>query len=141
VITNNCEHFCEWCVHGEHQSHQVGNLLAHCSKVWRGLAQFWKRCPGRSSQVFVNTVMAVSKNPVSAKLVFAMPLVMCLLLGGCLSSDYAPPKERALESPADLGLSAAPASELSNLLRITASGFANCWIARRPDGEPQWWGE
>jgi lecithin:retinol acyltransferase len=62
VITNNCEHFCEWCVHGEHQSYQVGNLLTHCSKVWRGVVEFWKRCPGRSSEVFVNTVMAVSKN-------------------------------------------------------------------------------
>jgi hypothetical protein len=27
VITNNCEHLCEWCLHGEHQSYQVGNLL------------------------------------------------------------------------------------------------------------------
>jgi len=32
-----------------------------------------------------------------------------LLLGGCISSHYAPPKERALENPADLGLSAAAA--------------------------------
>jgi Lecithin retinol acyltransferase len=61
VITNNCEHFCEWCVHGEHQSYQVGNLLAHCSKVWRGVAEFWKRCPGRSGEVFVNTVWRFPK--------------------------------------------------------------------------------
>ena len=107
VITNNCEHFCEWCVHGEHQSYQVGNLLAHCLKVWRGVAEFWKRCPSRCSEFFLNTVMAVSKSPVSAKIVFAMPLVMCLLLGGCISSGYAPPKERALESPAD-GIVAQP---------------------------------
>jgi NodT family efflux transporter outer membrane factor (OMF) lipoprotein len=96
-------------VHGEHQSYQVDNLLAHCLKVWRGVAEFWNRCPDGSSEVFVNTVMSVSKSPVSAKLACAMPLVMGLLLGGCISSHYAPPKERALESPADLGLSAAPA--------------------------------
>lgn len=23
VLTNNCEHFCEWCVRGEHRSYQV----------------------------------------------------------------------------------------------------------------------
>jgi NodT family efflux transporter outer membrane factor (OMF) lipoprotein len=47
----------------------------------------------------------------------ALPLVIGLLLGGCISSHYAPPKERALENPADLGLSA----------------------ARAPVAGPQWW--
>ena len=47
----------------------------------------------------------------------ALPLVIGLLLGGCISSHYAPPKERALENPADLGLSA----------------------ARAPIADPQWW--
>jgi len=58
----------------------------------------------------VNTELSVLKSPVSAKLGCTMPVVMGLLLGGCISSHYAPPKERALENPADLGLSAAPAS-------------------------------
>jgi NodT family efflux transporter outer membrane factor (OMF) lipoprotein len=35
-----------------------------------------------------------------------MPLVTALMLGGCISSHYSPPKQRALENPADLGLSA-----------------------------------
>jgi NodT family efflux transporter outer membrane factor (OMF) lipoprotein len=39
----------------------------------------------------------------------AMVLAIGLLLDGCISSNYAPPKERALESPADLGLSGTPA--------------------------------
>jgi hypothetical protein len=26
--TNNCEHFCEWCLRGEHRSYQVEALLA-----------------------------------------------------------------------------------------------------------------
>ena len=65
----------------------------------------------------MNTVLSVSKNRVSPKLVRTMPLVMGLLLGGCISSHYAPPHERALESPADVGLSAAPA----------------------PVADPEWW--
>jgi hypothetical protein len=28
LFTNNCEHFCEWCVHGEHRSYQVDYVLA-----------------------------------------------------------------------------------------------------------------
>lgn len=44
VLTNNCEHFCEWCVHGEHRSYQVDNLLVHCSKLWRGLIELRNRC-------------------------------------------------------------------------------------------------
>jgi len=57
----------------------------------------------------VNTVLSVSKSPVSAKLLRAMPLVMGMLLGGCISAHYAAPQERALDNPAALGLSAAPA--------------------------------
>ena len=29
LLTNNCEHFCEWCLHGEHRSYQVERWLAH----------------------------------------------------------------------------------------------------------------
>jgi len=28
LLTNNCEHFCEWCLHGEHRSYQVDAWLA-----------------------------------------------------------------------------------------------------------------
>lgn len=28
VITNNCEHFCEWCVRGQHRSYQVDDRIA-----------------------------------------------------------------------------------------------------------------
>ena len=60
-----------------------------------------------SNEVVVNMVLSVYKNPAGAKLVRALPLAMGLFLGGCISSHYAPPQERPLESPADLGLSAA----------------------------------
>lgn len=29
VLTNNCEHFCNWCLYGEHRSDQVRNYLVH----------------------------------------------------------------------------------------------------------------
>jgi Lecithin retinol acyltransferase len=28
VLTNNCEHFCEWCVRGQHRSYQVDDRVA-----------------------------------------------------------------------------------------------------------------
>jgi hypothetical protein len=31
VLKNNCEHFCEWCVSGEHRSYQVDRLVARAS--------------------------------------------------------------------------------------------------------------
>jgi hypothetical protein len=34
VLRNNCEHFCEWCVSGEHRSYQVERLIAH-TLFWR----------------------------------------------------------------------------------------------------------
>jgi len=33
VLTNNCEHFCEWCVHGEHRSYQVDDRIAGYGSV------------------------------------------------------------------------------------------------------------
>ena len=29
LLSNNCEHFCEWCLRGEHRSYQVETWLAH----------------------------------------------------------------------------------------------------------------
>ncbi|REG45506.1 lecithin:retinol acyltransferase [Paraburkholderia sp. BL6669N2] len=29
LLTNNCEHFCSWCIFGESHSHQVAALLSH----------------------------------------------------------------------------------------------------------------
>lgn len=33
VLTNNCEHFCEWCSRGEHRSYQVDEHIAGCRGV------------------------------------------------------------------------------------------------------------
>jgi hypothetical protein len=35
VLSNNCEHFCEWCLQGEHRSYQVESLLALPRKLER----------------------------------------------------------------------------------------------------------
>jgi hypothetical protein len=33
VLTNNCEHFCEWCVRGQHRSYQVEALLGPYKRI------------------------------------------------------------------------------------------------------------
>jgi hypothetical protein len=34
LLTNNCEHFCEWCVRGEHRSYQVDEWVARYLRTW-----------------------------------------------------------------------------------------------------------
>ena len=36
ILTNNCEHFCEWCIRGEPRSYQVDALIAGCRGMWQG---------------------------------------------------------------------------------------------------------
>ena len=40
LFSNNCEHFCEWCVNGEHRSYQVEALLRHPARALRALIRF-----------------------------------------------------------------------------------------------------
>jgi hypothetical protein len=40
LFSNNCEHFCEWCVYGEHRSYQVEALLARPARALRTLIRF-----------------------------------------------------------------------------------------------------
>ena len=44
VLSNNCEHFCEWCLQGEHRSYQVEGLRA---------------MPGRGIRLVLARVLAV----------------------------------------------------------------------------------
>ncbi|WP_161600323.1 lecithin retinol acyltransferase family protein [Pseudomonas mandelii] len=39
LLTNNCEHFCNWCLYGESRSDQVRNYAAHPFAVLRLLLQ------------------------------------------------------------------------------------------------------
>ena len=43
VLTNNCEHFCEWCVRGEHRSYQVDDLIARWGRVRYGVIKIIAR--------------------------------------------------------------------------------------------------
>ena len=47
LLSNNCEHFSEWCVHGEHRSPQVERLRARLSSLSRGLSELrrWLTVP------------------------------------------------------------------------------------------------
>jgi Lecithin retinol acyltransferase len=45
VLTNNCEHFCEWCISGDSRSCQVDALIAQCRGVWQRLASLVTRRP------------------------------------------------------------------------------------------------
>lgn len=40
LFSNNCEHFCEWCVYGEHRSYQVDALLRQPARALRALVRF-----------------------------------------------------------------------------------------------------
>jgi hypothetical protein len=43
LLTNNCEHFCQWCVRGEHRSYQVDELIERYLKAWHGLIALFSR--------------------------------------------------------------------------------------------------
>ena len=37
VFSNNCEHFCNWCIEGSHQSHQIDNLTKKVFSIGGGV--------------------------------------------------------------------------------------------------------
>ncbi|MFD1699539.1 lecithin retinol acyltransferase family protein [Halopseudomonas phragmitis] len=44
ILTNNCEHFCNWCLSGQHRSYQVRSYLIHplaAYRLARRLAPRW----------------------------------------------------------------------------------------------------
>jgi hypothetical protein len=48
VLTNNCEHFCEWCVGGQHRSYQVDGRIAGCRGLLLKLIELLARPRPRS---------------------------------------------------------------------------------------------
>jgi hypothetical protein len=40
LLTNNCEHFCEWCLYGEHRSYQVEEWLARPARALHAAIRF-----------------------------------------------------------------------------------------------------
>jgi hypothetical protein len=41
ILTNNCEHFCEWCIYAEHRSDQVDRWLAPVRRTLELPRGFW----------------------------------------------------------------------------------------------------
>jgi len=39
LLTNNCEHFCEWCISGQSRSYQVDALRERWRRAWLGLGE------------------------------------------------------------------------------------------------------
>jgi hypothetical protein len=48
LLTNNCEHFCEWCLHGEPRSYQV---------------EAWLARPGRALQATIRSIVQPFSDP------------------------------------------------------------------------------
>ena len=40
LLTNNCEHFCEWCLYGEHRSYQVEEWLVRPVRTLHAVIRF-----------------------------------------------------------------------------------------------------
>jgi Lecithin retinol acyltransferase len=45
LLTNNCEHFCEWCLHGAARSFQVEAWLARPRLTLRAILRLFIRVP------------------------------------------------------------------------------------------------
>lgn len=62
LLTNNCEHFCEWCARGQSRSAQVESLRASLANLWR-----------RAHAVWVSRVLSSKTNSVSAAIMNTTP--------------------------------------------------------------------
>jgi hypothetical protein len=50
LLTNNCEHFCDWWLRAEHRSHQVDEWLSRPGGRYGRLSVLSKSCSGREVQ-------------------------------------------------------------------------------------------
>ena len=50
VTTNNCEHFCSWCLSGHSRSEQVDRLLARPLTILKAVVQVFAAMPARALQ-------------------------------------------------------------------------------------------
>jgi hypothetical protein len=68
VLRNNCEHFCEWCVRGEHRSYQVDELIAGYSHARHTLTGLLARVPSATATLLRSAInaMAQTAKPPSA---------------------------------------------------------------------------
>jgi hypothetical protein len=49
MLTNNCEHFCAWCLHGESRSQQIDRIFALPRALGAALMRAWRLTRRKSS--------------------------------------------------------------------------------------------
>ena len=54
LFSNNCEHFCEWCVYGEHRSYQVEALLRRPARALRKLIRFVSKARSMAARILLS---------------------------------------------------------------------------------------
>ena len=62
LLSNNCEHFCEWCLRGDPRSYQVEAWLAHRGRALRAMIHFVALWLSRSGGVRLSPAGPVSTN-------------------------------------------------------------------------------
>jgi hypothetical protein len=62
VLTNNCEHFCEWCLRGEHRSYQVEALLSRPRRALYATVRFVAHPVSTLGQVAVRSAGTAATN-------------------------------------------------------------------------------
>jgi hypothetical protein len=63
LLSNNCEHFCEWCLRDEHRSYQVERLLALPGRLARILGDAIARLPPEEDTVCASTNARAASPP------------------------------------------------------------------------------
>ena len=79
LLTNNCEHFCEWCLRGEPRSYQVEARLA---------------LPLRGDRFISQLGALVVKRPFSAMMMLVM-VMSAVAAGAACARDVSPPDPTA----------------------------------------------
>ena len=63
LLTNNCEHFCEWCLHGEHRSYQVETWLARPGRTLSRAIRLIARRLSALGRIGLRPARAAATNP------------------------------------------------------------------------------
>ena len=63
LLTNNCEHFCEWCLRGERRSYQVEAWLAGPGRALQAMVRFIAQMLSPPGRFRLRPARPVSMNP------------------------------------------------------------------------------
>ena len=62
LLTNNCEHFCEWCLRGENRSYQVEAWLARPGRALKATLRLIARPPSAPAGFGLNSARSAAAN-------------------------------------------------------------------------------